>query len=190
MSDWNDETDSAFTNHEADDWISKSQLKREAKALVAFAVELANELSKSQINQLPFAEETRRAIADYSAIKANIARKRHAQFMGKCLRKEDESDIERVQKQLQALKQGIDSFCEKMNRTDIQAAVDWHRFAENSELHGLLMAQYQQLEWQQLRQLIRNFKGAKSDSKKQKYAQQLHDYLCQCGVDVELITRD
>ena len=79
MSDWNDETDSAFTNHEADDWISKSQLKREAKALVAFAVELANELSKSQINQLPFAEETRRAIAEYSAIKANIARKRHAQ---------------------------------------------------------------------------------------------------------------
>lgn len=64
---------------------SKSQLKREAKALQQLGANLT-QLSLKQLDQIPLPEQLLEAILQVKKIKSHSAKKRDIQFIGRILR--------------------------------------------------------------------------------------------------------
>ena len=71
---------------------SKSQVKRELHALVDLGERLTT-LKPDLLAKLPLTDGMRRALADAPKHTANIARKRHLQFIGKLMRDQDTAAI-------------------------------------------------------------------------------------------------
>jgi ribosome-associated protein len=71
---------------------SKSQVKRELHALVDLGERLTT-LKPDLLAKLPLTDALRRALADAPKHTANIARKRHLQFIGKLMRDQDTDAI-------------------------------------------------------------------------------------------------
>ncbi|BCX66156.1 MULTISPECIES: ribosome biogenesis factor YjgA [Pseudomonas] len=71
---------------------SKSQVKRELHALVDLGERLTT-LKPDLVAKLPLTDALRRALADAPKHTANIARKRHLQFIGKLMRDQDTDAI-------------------------------------------------------------------------------------------------
>lgn len=67
---------------------SKSQVKRELHALQELGQRLAG-LKPELQERLPLTEPLRRALADAPKHTANVAKKRHAQYIGKLMRDQD-----------------------------------------------------------------------------------------------------
>ncbi len=79
---------------------SKSQIKREAKALQALGEEIAS-LSNTQLKKIPLPEHIFDAVMMLKSIKSYAARKRQIQLLGRYLREYD--DIHLVQDAYEAL---------------------------------------------------------------------------------------
>ncbi|TQV75388.1 DUF615 domain-containing protein [Aliikangiella marina] len=153
-----------------DDFISKTQLKNEAKALQTFGKELT-ELSLTKLESLPLSETTIFAIRDYHKQSGNIAKKRHLAFIGKCLRSEDADAVKLILEQ--------DDF----NNLRKQKSI-----ASNDELIEELLAQGDKkiqellqknstLDRQKLRQLVRNLGKSPEGKKRSSAKQKLNQYL-------------
>lgn len=71
---------------------SKTQVKRELHALVDLGERLTT-LKPDTLNKLPLTDALRKALADAPKHTANIARKRHIQFIGKLMRDQDTDAI-------------------------------------------------------------------------------------------------
>lgn len=87
-----------FEQHEDEiEEISKSQVKRDMDALQKLGVKLMS-MNKQQLATLPLNEYIEVAIEDSKKITSNEAKKRHAQYMGKLIRKTDyEAIIEAIE---------------------------------------------------------------------------------------------
>ncbi|STX50046.1 alpha helix protein [Legionella busanensis] len=75
-----------------DDFISKSQRKREAHALQDIGEELMS-LSEAKLAALPLPDNLRQAIIDAKSIKSHGALKRQTQLIGKIMRSVDSETI-------------------------------------------------------------------------------------------------
>ena len=76
-----------------DEWVSKTQMKKQMNDLQALGMELTK-LSSDTLKKIGLDEELFEAIATYKKITSNSALKRQAQFIGRLMRDTDPAPIE------------------------------------------------------------------------------------------------
>jgi len=156
-----------------DDIVSKTQLKNQAQALKKFGQGLI-ELSDAKLKKLPVNEVTLKSLLDYKKMTTNLARKRHIMFIGKCLRNEDQQEIEqflecelnphKVTNVTESEREPVDLLIENLITTGEEKITE-------------ILVDNPQLERQKLRQLLRNISNAKTEQKKQQAVGKMKVYL-------------
>ncbi|AYC34247.1 ribosome-associated protein [Pseudomonas cavernae] len=128
---------------------SKSQVKRELHALQDLGERLIT-LKPDLLAKLPLTDALRRALAEAPKHTANVARKRHIQFIGKLMR---EQDIEAIL----ALIDQLDASTRQYNER-FHALERWRDrlIAEGDEALERFVADYPETDRQHLRGLIRH----------------------------------
>lgn len=142
------EADYNLPSEDGDELPSKSQRKREMHALQDMGAELV-ELTASQLDELPLPESLRDAVAQCQKIRANEARRRQLQFIGRLLR---DVDAEPIQHALELLRQNAKLAAQQHHQLE-----RWRDrlIAEGDEALNELLQQFPDADRQQLRQLIR-----------------------------------
>lgn len=131
-----------------DEEKSKSQLKREAHALIDLGEALVN-LPGEQLQRIPLTEALQDAILLARKINQRSGRKRQLQYIGKLLRNEDATPIQ----------EALDKIQQEHSRRDIA----FHRLekwrdrliAEGDSALEALIGEYPNADRQHLRQLVR-----------------------------------
>lgn len=156
-----------------DDWISKSQLKREAQELKKLGQQLCD-LKPALRDQIPLSDAMLEAITLAKRIaNKREALRRHMNYIGKLMRGEDLEAIEQAMDKIQnrhiydnqrlhRLETLRDELIESLNPDDC--------------INGLLNDN-PSLERQKLRQLIRQAKREKASEKPPKSSRELFRYL-------------
>ena len=153
---------------------SKSQRKRDAKALQTLGAELV-ELSPSQLDQLQLSAELRDAIDLARRIREKSGRKRQLLYIGKLLR---HVDAEPLQRQLDGIR-----------LQDREAAARLHRLEhwrerlidQGDAALADLLDEFPQADRQHVRQLARNARQERDHGQAPKTARQLFRYLRDLG---------
>lgn len=131
------------------DFISKSQLKREAKAIRDVGAELVA-LKPIQLAAIPLDEEILDAIAFAKTITSNVARKRQMQYLAKLMRR---VDMEPIIAALDAPRQQARQLTASQHR--IEAWRD-RLIEEGDGALQALLATRDDINIQSIRQLMRN----------------------------------
>ncbi len=151
-------SNSKDTEHQPDeDWISKSQVKKEMHDLQSLGERLC-QLSTEKRKGLPVGELMQAAFEEYDRIKSKEARRRHIQYIGKLMRTED---IDLLQKSMDLLDPNSDLQGQLTNQAE-----QWRlRFLGDDSKNQItaFLTQHPNADAQLLRQLLRN---ANSESKK------------------------
>lgn len=150
--------------------ISKSQLKREAQALIDFARDIAK-LSSNEINMLPLPDDIRSAIEEAQRIKSHSALKRQFQYLGKLFR---HIEVEPVR----------DAYDKIINHY-VQDTKHFHRLEqwrdklinEGDKALGELLVEAPMADRQHIRQLLRQATKEKQNNKPPRAARELFKYL-------------
>lgn len=160
--------------HDPDDeWISKSQLKRESHALQALGEQLVA-LNKDQLAQIPLDESLQDAIELAQKIrKKHEAFRRQLQYIGKLMRS---CDAEPIEQALQRIKQPHQQATAELHQ--LEAWRD-RLLAEGDPAVNALLQEHPDGDRQHLRQLIRQAKKEQSQNKPPKAARELFKYLRQ-----------
>ncbi|GKW48374.1 ribosome biogenesis factor YjgA [Halomonas sp. NCCP-2165] len=132
-----------------DGWQSKTQRKQEMHALQALGEKIIA-LSEAQRAKLPLSDDMLAAVEETGRIRAREARRRHMQYVGKLMRKED----------TEAIQAAFDEFEQEKLRRDHA----FHRLErwrdrlidEGDEALEAFVADFPDADRQALRQLIRN----------------------------------
>ncbi|MBH8580348.1 ribosome biogenesis factor YjgA [Bisbaumannia pacifica] len=132
-----------------DGWQSKTQRKQEMHALQALGEKIIA-LSEAQRAKLPLSDDMLAAVEETGRIRAREARRRHMQYVGKLMRKED----------TEAIQAAFDEFEQEKLRRDHA----FHRLErwrdrlidEGDEAVEAFLADFPDADRQALRQLIRN----------------------------------
>lgn len=77
---------------DSEEWISKSQAKREDAQMQALGKRLL-ELSKAKIEEFPVSETLRDALLEYKRIRSHEAQRRHVKRVGRLLREHDVDQV-------------------------------------------------------------------------------------------------
>ena len=160
---FSDEAD--HIDHE--EWISKSQLKRDSKDLQGLGKKLAS-LSQEQLAKVPLDDTMQDAIAlAHKLANKRGALKRHFQFIGKILRA---TDVEPILQAVAAIEDTDNS------RKLIFKKMEYWRdriVAEGDPAINECCDQHGNIDRQKLRQLARNHKQAPTEEKKTRFARQI-----------------
>lgn len=156
---------------DSEEYVSKTQLKNEAKALLAFAKELL-QLPVAKLETLPIGSNTMRALQDYEKQSGNIAKKRHLAYIGKCLRNDEVDEIK-----LALQEENFHQFRQQQDSSSGLADLVNSLIENGDSAIEDLLRQHQQLDRQNLRQLIRNCKNAKTPQKLTNSTNKLKTYL-------------
>lgn len=126
---------------------SKTQVKRELHALQELGQRLAG-LKPDVQDRLPITDPLRRALADAPKHTANVAKKRHIQYIGKLMREQDIPAILAVVDQLDASTREYNERFHALERwrdrlltgsdTDLDAFVASYPETDRQHLRGLL----------------------------------------------------
>ena len=139
---------------------SKSQLKREMHALQALGETLIA-MRPAERARFPLSDDMLRAIEETSRIRSHEGRRRHMQYVGKLIRKEDLVAI-------QAVFDSIDHRLEKWRERLID---------EGDEAVDLFMTEHPDADRQTLRQLIRNAQREREQGKPPTSSRKLFKHL-------------
>ncbi|MFC3283566.1 ribosome biogenesis factor YjgA [Litchfieldella rifensis] len=148
--------DDTSASHE--DRPSKSQRKREMQALQDLGEKIIA-LSEAERARLPLSDDMRFAVEETGRIRSHEGRRRHMQYVGKLMRRED---TEAIQAAFEAFEQ------EKLRRDHAFHRLEkWRErlIDEGDEALEAFIAEFPDVDRQTLRQLIRN---AKSERKRGK----------------------
>ncbi|WP_432455999.1 MULTISPECIES: ribosome biogenesis factor YjgA [unclassified Agarivorans] len=161
--------DPSFTDE--DEWISKSEIKREADKLKKLGVELVG-LTNPQIESISMSATLREAIALAKRLKdKREAARRHMNYIGKVLRTED----------IESINAGLDKIRNKhIYQAQAQLALEKRReqlIEEGDPAINALVEKNPALERQKLRQLVRQAKKELEQQKPAKAHQDLLKYL-------------
>ncbi|MGO2132298.1 MAG: ribosome biogenesis factor YjgA [Halomonas sp.] len=154
----------------ADERPSKSQLKREMHALQALGEQLIA-MKDSERSRFPLSDDLLRAIEETGRIKAREARRRHMQYVGKLMRRED--------------LEGIQAVFDAMEREQLRRDNAFHRLEawrdrlieEGDAAIEPLLDDYPAIDRQALRQLIRNARNERDQQKPPTNARRLFKLL-------------
>jgi ribosome-associated protein len=167
-----EQTEAAFNDSQDEfdddiDWVSKSQLKRDSKALQDLGKRLCA-LNSEQLSRIPLNEQLQQAIELAHRISNKRgALKRHFQFIGKLLRNIDAEPI------IDAV-QAIDN----THAHDVAKFRNLEQWRDRILEHGdtaihEFCNETPGADRQQLRQILRNHNNAKDDSGKTRFARLL-----------------
>lgn len=142
----------------ADERPSKSQLKREMHALQALGERIIA-MSPAERARLPLSEDMLAAVEETGRIRSHEGRRRHMQYVGKVMRREDLTAIQAV----------FDEIEQEERRRDLT----FHRLekwrdrliAEDDNAVEAFIAEHPDADRQALRQLIRNAKSERERGK-------------------------
>lgn len=156
-------------NEQSENWISKSQLKRNAQSLKDFGEELV-QLNRNQLSKIPLNEELSSAILLAQKLKME-GRRRQLQLIGKLLRQQD----------VQPIKQAFDILKNKHDQQTIylHQSENWCDKLINDEENATakFIELYPHAERQKLRTLIRVAKKEQTENRPMKFHRQLYQYL-------------
>lgn len=161
------------TNHDEwdDDYVSKSELKREATALQKLGEELVN-LKPAELERVPLDEDLIAAIETGHKLKGkHEALRRHLQYIGKLMRNRD----------VDAIKQVMDEIRSRNNSTNarLHKLEQWRDrlLSEGDAAINDAMGVCHTLERQKLRQLIRQAKKEQEANQPPVAFRELFKYL-------------
>lgn len=148
------------------EYVSKSQLKREAHELQALGEELVK-LPAAKLAKVPLPDDLNNAVEQARRMKARGAYKRQLQYIGKLMRN---IDAEPIRQALNALKDNSARETARLHRLE-----HWRdRLIEEGDTAlAELLAEQPQTDRQHLRQLIRNADKERKQNKPPKAAREL-----------------
>jgi len=153
-----------------DDWVSKSQIKREAESFVDLAKKIAA-LSKDQFEAMSLPDQVRAAIVEVRKLSKGGAIKRQFKYIGKILR---DSDTE-------VIKQGLERQLDKDRAASarLHTLEQWRDklIAGGDTVLGEFLNEFPQADRQQLRQLQRKAKQELEQEKPPASARKIFQYL-------------
>ena len=131
-----------------DDFVSKSELKREAQRFQDLGKTLT-ELPNNKWKELPISENLYNALVENARLKQNEAKRRHLQYIGKVMRNED---CEAIQDALDLLDPSSEAYGRRIRQQEL-----W-RTRLVSDPNGLnaFIEEHPTVDRQQLRNLVRN----------------------------------
>ncbi|WP_346798909.1 ribosome biogenesis factor YjgA [Halomonas sp. Bachu 37] len=153
-----------------DERPSKSQLKREMHALQALGETLIA-MKPAELARFPLSDDMLRAIEETSRIRSHEGRRRHMQYVGKLIRKEDLVAIQAVFDAIEQEKHQRDHAFHRLEK--------WRdRLIEEGD-QGVeaFMADYPDADRQALRQLARNARRERDQNKPPTASRKLFKHL-------------
>lgn len=149
---------------------SKSQVKREFHALQDLGERLTT-LKPDLLNRLPLTDGLRKALADAPKHTANIARKRHIQFIGKLMRDQDVAAILTLIDQLDASTRQYNERFHGLER--------WRDrlLSGDDAVLDSFVGDYPEADRQHLRQLIRQAQHEAAQSKPPASSRKIFKYI-------------
>lgn len=132
-----------------EEFITKSQIKREAEALKQLGREIY-ELPKKKRDKLPLSNTLLTALEEADRISNLNAMRRHFQYVGKILR---ETDVDAIKSAMEALE--ISPLSHQRNDARLEDLIE-KLLTVGSKANEKLIQEHAQLNRQQLNQLIRN----------------------------------
>ena len=142
MTDFYDDDDQA-------NMVSKTQIKKDMQALQDLGIRLMD-LNKDQLEEVPLTEHLIAALDESKRIKSHEARRRHAQYLGKLIRKTDYEAIERAVALLDSSSDTFARFHQQVER--------WRDLliANSKESLPEFIDRFPHTDRQHLRQLVKN----------------------------------
>ncbi|RUO78574.1 ribosome biogenesis factor YjgA [Pseudidiomarina taiwanensis] len=158
-------------HYDDDDFVSKSQLKREAAALQALGEKLVN-LSAGKLAKIPLDD----SLADAILLAQKIRNKREGyrrqlQFIGKIMRQLDTAEIEAAVAELEKQHDTQNAFFHQLEKT--RDAI----LSDGDEAIQAFLADYPLADRQKLRQLYRQAQKQQQQNKPPQAARELFKYL-------------
>ncbi|MGB0466336.1 MAG: ribosome biogenesis factor YjgA [Pontibacterium sp.] len=154
-----------------EEWVSRTQIKKQALALQALGEKLAT-FSKDQLKSVPMSDTLRAALEECQRIKPRSgAMKRHMNYVGRLMRTEDAEQIEQAIGLFEAGSQAHTAMFHKLER--------WRdRLIQggNEELQAFIQ-ETPEADIQHLRQLTRNAKKEAEREQSPAAARKLFKYL-------------
>ena len=153
-----------------EDWVSKTQRKRECDAMQKLGEALIT-LKLSELNELNLPDVLQSAIEEAHRIRQHGALKRHKQFIGKLMR---DVDIDEIQQQYDNLRHKDD-----LNNARFKRLEKWRDriIAEGDAAMNELLAEFPQIDRQHIRQLLRNARKEQENNKPPVAYRQIFKYL-------------
>ena len=140
-----------------DEWVSKTQMKKQMNDLQALGMELTK-LSSDTLKKIGLDEELFEAIATYKKITSNSALKRQAQFIGRLMRDTDPAPIEAYLAKLRGDNMAHNAFLQRVEQARSRLLADDGAITQ-------FMADFPQADAGKLRTLIRNTKKEQEQNK-------------------------
>ena len=166
----NDEFENLQSNEYEEEWVSKTEVKRQMHALQELGARLTK-LNKEQLDKLDLGDSLRNAIDEFHRIKSNGAQKRHLQYIGKIMRTEDADEIEHAIGLFEAGHQAHTQAFHKLER--------WRDKLINEGNQALqeYVEEYPDADIQHIRELIRNAQKELKLNKPPAASRKLFKYL-------------
>lgn len=157
---------------EDDDWVSKSQRKRECDEVLTLGEKMIT-LNQEELAQITMDDELRRAINEAQRIKANSALKRQKHFIAKLMRGLDD---ETLAGQVERIIHKHDIYNAEFKRME-----KWRdTIIENGDKGiNAFLEQYPGADRHHLRQLVRNAAKEKANNKPPAAFRQIFKYIRQ-----------
>ncbi|MGN6745057.1 MULTISPECIES: ribosome biogenesis factor YjgA [unclassified Neisseria] len=140
-----------------DEWVSKTQMKKQMNDLQALGMELTK-LSSDTLKKIGLDEDLFEAIATYKKITSNSALKRQAQFIGRLMRDTDPAPIEAYLAKLRGDNAAHNAFLQRVEQARTRLLADDGAITQ-------FMADFPQADAGKLRTLIRNTKKEQEQNK-------------------------
>ena len=161
-----------FDNLEYDDenWVSRSQKKRDVEALQDIGVRLV-ELKPDQLEKIDISDTLRDAIIEAKRLTSRSAIRRHMQYIGKLMRNEDGEEIQAAIDRFDVTTQAHNQVFHKLEK--------WRDRLINNEkgMLDVILTEYPQTDMQHLRQLVRNAQKEQTQNKPPAATRKLFKYL-------------
>lgn len=158
-----------FEDAEGENFISKSQRKRESTALQDLGKELF-ELSRDQLKKMDLPESLLGALLEAKRLTSHGAMRRQMQFIGKVMR---DIEVEPIHQQLAVIRGESN-----LAKAQFHALENWRtRLIEDDSALQQWLAQHPETDVQQFRQLIRNARKEAAEAKPPKSSRALFKLL-------------
>ncbi|MCV6609984.1 MAG: DUF615 domain-containing protein [Amphritea sp.] len=162
-----------FESHDEfdEEWVSKTQRKREMEALQAIGAQLP-ELNQEQLDKVPMGDDLRRAVLEAKRLQPRSeAIRRQLQYIGRLMRGEDAEAIQQALDRFEAGKQAHLQIFHKLERWR-----DRLIGGDNNDLQAYL-EEDAEADIQHLRQLLRNAQKEAKQGKPAGAGKKLFKYL-------------
>lgn len=152
-----------------EEWISKTQMKKQMNDLQALGMELTR-LSSDTLKKMDLPEDLLEAVLTYQKITSNSALKRQAQYIGRLMREIDHTPISHYLARLKGENTAHNAYLQRLENLRSALIADDKALTE-------LISHYPDIEVNNLRNLIRNARKEQAENKPPKAFRALFQLL-------------